>query len=328
MSKSNRVSIRPYFEMVSNMGLERHNQVLFDGASHTYEMAAVEEGNSIRYLTGIDPFAPEVEMESDPDKKEARIEEIKRTAINAEAKLASNVIKMDDPEWWNKVKKIKPNNVDFWSSKDMTLVLNNDVFYLDLTKVIDLLRYNSIKAGGFPEIAKSLTDARNRVRAPKFYLDELEETASIETEVLKLRDDAGALLRGLNNKNRNKFVYVAKVIDANSAQYKMSTPLDVLYLNMSNYLDGKTVEQNKIKAAKHFIEVAEMDMETLKLRALVKDATFYKYISLKGDGMIYDMASNSALGKNPTAVVEFLKNPLNEEILKSLLNKIEQYWKQ
>ena len=321
-------TIRPYFEMVSNMGLEKHKQVLFDGAKHTYEMAAVQEGDSVRYLTGIDPFAPYVELESDPEKKEALIEEIKRIVIASEAKLASNVIKKDDEEWWNKVKKLKPNNIAFWSSANMKLVLNNDPYYLEPTKKVeDLLIYTSIKAGGFPEIAKSLTDARNRVKAPKFYLDELEETASIETEVFKLRDEAGALLKGLNSKNRSKFMYVCKVIDPNSTQYKNSTPLDVMYLNMTNYLEGKTHESNKLKAIRNFIDVANLDMETLKLRALVKDSTFYKALALKGDGMIYDMESGSAMGKNPTAVVEFLKNPLNEEVLKRLLGKVEQHWK-
>lgn len=329
MSTVSKVTIRPYFEMVSNMGLEKHKQVLFDGAKHTIEMAAIEEGDGVRYITGIDPFAPYVQLESDKDKQDALIEEIKRVVIKAEAALASNVIKNDDPEWWNKVKKVKPNNISFWSSNDMKLELTNEPETLEpSTKIKDLLIYLSIKAGGFPEIATSLTDARSRVRAPKFYLDELEESASIETEVLKLRDEAGAILRTLNNKNRSKFMYICKVVDANSTQYKASTPLDVMYLNMSKYLNGETIEKNKVKAARTFIEVGELDMETLKLRALVKDATFHKFLSLKGDGMIYDMGSNTAMGKNPTAVVEFLKNPLNEEILKGLLNKVESYWKQ
>jgi hypothetical protein len=326
MSTSSKVTIRPYVENVSNMGLEKHKQVLFDGAKYTIEMAAKEEGDTVRYLTGINPFAPEIEF-LPQDEKEAKVNEIKKIIIAAEAKLAGVSIKSEDPNWWDKVKKVRPDNIAFWSSNDMKLVLTNEETPLDTKVMTDLLILTSIKAGGFPEIAVSLTDARSRVKAPKFYLDELEETAYIETEGLKLRDEAGGLLRQMYSKMPNKLMYVCKVIDSMSIQYKKSTPLDVMYLNMSRYLDGETLEKNKIKAAKAFIDAAELDMETLKLRALIKDATFYKILSLKGDGMIYDMDSNTAMGKNPTALVEFLKNPLNEETLKRLLNKVEVYWK-
>ncbi len=39
-------------------------------------------------------------------------------------------------------------------------------------------------------IAKSLDDARNMPTPPKFYLDKLEQTASTNTEVKKLRNKA------------------------------------------------------------------------------------------------------------------------------------------
>ena len=67
-------------------------------------------------------------------------------------------------------------------------------------------------------------------------------------------------------------------------------------------------------------------METLKLRAIVKDATYYKYISPRGDGFIYHMQSGTMLGKTPTDVVEYLKNPLNDQILIDLQQKVEKTW--
>lgn len=325
---ANRITIRPFVEPVPNMGLEKYNQALFDGAKHTIEMAAIEEGDTVRYITGINPFSADVEFLPETE-REAKIKEIKKIAIYAEGKLAGVNIKEDDADWWSKIKKVRPDNIQFWSSPDMKLILGNDEHILDVKKnTKDLLIYTSIKAGGFPEIATSLDKARSRSVRPKFYLDELEETASSETEVLKLRDDAGALLRTLYNSNPVKLMYVAKVIDANSMQYKKSTPLDVIYLNMSKYLNGKSFEKSERKAAELFNEVGALDMETLKLRAVVKDSTSYKFIAIKGDGMIYDMDSGSAMGKNPTQVVEFLKNPLNEETFKRLMGKIEVYWKQ
>jgi hypothetical protein len=32
------------------------------------------------------------------------------------------------------------------------------------------------------------------------------------------------------------------------------------------------------------------------------------------------------LGRNPSDVVEFLKNPLNEEVLKDLIKRVEKFW--
>ena len=107
---------------------------------------------------------------------------------------------------------------------------------------------------------------------------------------------------------------------------KKNTPVDVLYQNMDKYINGETVDKDKKKTAQNFIDISKLDPETLKLRALVKDATYLKLLALKGDGMIYHMDSGQAMGKNSTQVVEFLRNPLNDEILKSLLSTLEKYW--
>lgn len=326
---SNKVSIKPFIEKgKSNQGLEKYGQALFDGTAHTYDIAAVEEGNTVRYITGLNPFAPEIMRIKDAEAREAKQNEIKAIVIQLEKTLAGNIILEDDKEWWNKVKVVKPDNVDFWGSIDMAVKVNNDGFSLDVANnTKDLIKYIAIKNGGVPEIALNMTDALARAIAPKFFLDEAEETATIEAELFKLRDEAGYLLRDLSKRNPNKFMYVCKVVDANSVQYKKSTPPDVMYVNMSKFLDAGATDSLKKQAFQTFIDAAELDLETLKLRALIKDASTYKLISLKGDGMIYEMATASALGKNPSQVLEHLKNPLNEEVTKRLLGKVEEYWK-
>jgi len=69
-----------------------------------------------------------------------------------------------------------------------------------------------------------------------------------------------------------------------------------------------------------------MDMETLKLKAVVKDASFYKVISLKADGMLYHSQTSTVLGRNVSDVVQMLKNPLNEDVLIKILGDVETYW--
>lgn len=128
------------------------------------------------------------------------------------------------------------------------------------------------------------------------------------------------------DKNANKLFYVCKVVDPNSTQYKKSTPLDVLYDNMDKYISGETVETNKRQTAQKFLDVSLLDMETLKLRAVIKDANFYKLIATRGDGNIYHMKSGSMLGKNPSDILLYLKNPLNEEILLDVITNTEKYW--
>ena len=49
-------------------------------------------------------------------------------------------------------------------------------------------------------------------------------------------------------------------------------------------------------------------------------------IASKADGFIYYMASNTMMGRNVSDVAEYLKNPLNEQILMELSKKVEEYW--
>jgi hypothetical protein len=67
-------------------------------------------------------------------------------------------------------------------------------------------------------------------------------------------------------------------------------------------------------------------METLKIKSIVRDSVFFKYIINKADGYIYHVKSNGLLGRNVADVVEHLKNPLNEDILKDLNISVEKYW--
>ena len=130
----------------------------------------------------------------------------------------------------------------------------------------------------------------------------------------------------LFSKNLVKFMYVAKVLDTNSPQYRKSTPTDILYDKVDKYINGEGSETNKKRAAQQFIDTAVLDIETLKLRALIKDATFYKFIATKSDGFIYHVESSALMGRNPSDVLEFLKNPLNDQILHKMLNSVEKHW--
>jgi hypothetical protein len=326
-NKRSTIAIKPYFDAaVDNMGLQKYGLSLFDGAFHEESIACLEINGIKRYLTGLNEFAPEVKT-LPLEEQESKIKQIRTIIAQLEKELAANVIDPEDKDFWNKVKLLKPDNGDFWDK--IKIRCGNEPLHLDAEKdPYDLIRLYAIEAGGFSIVARSLDDAKRMPTPPKFYLDRLEDTASTKTEVKKLRNKALAELQKLFDKNQNKLFYIAKVLDPNSTQYKKSTPNDIIYDNMDKYINGDLMDKDKRKTAQRFLEVSNMDMETLKIRALVKDSHTYRFIATKADGFIYHIEKSILLGRTLTDVVEYLRNPLNEEILMDLTKKVEKYWNQ
>ena len=322
--KNTPIAIRPFFDSsASNMGLEDYGMSLFDGVKHHEQLACLENNGVVRYLTGLNEFAPDIKL-LQPELKDARIKEIRSAVAELEKELAANVIELDDPQFWNKVKLLKPDNSDFWNR--ISISCGNEPLFLDPKNPYDRIKLYGVEAGGFSLVAKSFEDARSRSVAPKFYLDKTEETVMARTEYKKMRNKALAELQKLFDKNSTKLFYIAKVVDINSTQYKKSTPNDVIYENMDNYINGNSGESNLERAAKSFIETAAMDMETLKIKSIVRDSFFFKYIINKADGFIYHTKSSALLGRNVADALEYLKNPLNEDVLKDLNTAVEKYW--
>jgi len=323
--KKEAVAIRPYFNPErENMGLEQYGMCLHDGVWHEENLACLEMNGVKRYITGLNEFAPEVKV-LPPGEKEIKVKEIRKAVSQLEAELAANVVDPEDKDFWNKLTLLKPDNDKFWSR--ITLRCGNEPVFLDPEKdPYDLIKLHAINAGGFSMISKSLRDAKKSPNPKKFYLDQLQETVSTRTEYTKLKNRALAKLEELYDKNSIKLMYVAKVIDADSVQYTKSTQSDIIYENMDNHINGNGTESNKKRAAEEFISASKTSMKDLKIRALIKDTMFYRFILIKSNGWIETLDSSIKLGKVPSEVLTFLKNPENEEILNSLMNKVEPYW--
>lgn len=325
IGKSGKISIKPYFDpSISNMGLENYQMSLMDGVYHEEQLACLEINGIKRYVTGLNEFAPEVKM-LPADERAAKIREIRDVVASLEQDLAANVIDPESKDFWKEVKLLRPDNDEFWSK--ITLKCGNDPVFLDPVKdPYDLIKLYAIEAGGFSIVTKSLEAARSKPTPPKFFLDKLETTAANRTEISKLRNKALAELQKMYDKQANKMFLVAKVVDANSTQYTKNTPNDIIYENMDNYINGLGVDRDKKKTAQVFLDAARLSMEVLKLKAIVKDATQYRMITTKSDGMIYDLDSGTALGRTPSDVVAFLQNPLNEEVMMKLMSNVEGMW--
>jgi hypothetical protein len=321
-----KISVRPYVDAtIENMGLENYDMVVYPNTFQEEQLAAIERNGVVRYVTGLDEFAPEVQRIANEEKKDAVINNIRHVVAELEKQLATNVIKVDDDEFWNKVQLLRPDNHDFWNK--ITIRCGNEPLFLKPKEdPYDLIKMMAIEAGGFDLVAKSYEDARAKARPPKFYLDKEVDTVATRTEYKKIRNKAISILDDLYGKNAKKLLYILKVLDGNSTQYKNTTPSDIIYDNLDEYINGNGVENNKERAVKTFMDATELDMETLKLKCIVKDASFYKFLVHKPDGMIYHAKKSAMLGRNVSDCVEYLKNPMHEDILIDLLEQVERYW--
>jgi hypothetical protein len=324
-TKSKTLAVRPFFNPgKENMGLETYGLSLHDGVFHEESLACLEMNGVKRYVTGLNEFAPEVKMLPKAE-KEAKIKDIRAAVAQLEAELAANVVDVKDKEFWNKLTIMKPDNSKFWDKISMRC--GNDPMFLDPVKdPYDLIKLYAINAGGFSIIAKSLKEAKESNTPYKFYLDTAEESLSTRTELSKLKNKALVALQNMYDSNVSKLMYVSKICDADSVQYVKATPNDVLYENMDQYINGFGAESSKKRAASQFIDVSSLSMEELKIRALIKDSLYYRFITTKAGGWIEPIDSGIKLGKTPSECLQFLKNPENEESLMSLLEKVEPYW--
>lgn len=321
-TKNQNISIRPYVTDAENMGLENYSMSLYDNVYHEEQLTCLDVNGVRRYITGLNEFAPEIKLLPNAQKK-ARVKQIRTAVAELEKELAQNVVKVNDPEFWNKIKLLRPNNDEFWSK--ISIRVGNDPMFLDPKKdPYDLIKIFAIEAGGFSIVAKNLETAKLGSKY-KFYLDNFKQTVDTRTKPSKIRNRALAALQTMYDSNPTKLRYVAKVVETNSLQYNNATPNDVVYENMDAYIHGQGSENSRIRSAQTFLDSSNRTLEELKLAAILKDAKMYKIIIDKPDGFIYT-DKNERLGRNMEDVLQYIASPLNDEVLMYIMNKVEHQW--
>ena len=300
--KSHAIAIRPFFDaQKDNMGLEKYKMTLFEGVWHHEALTCLERNGVTRYVTGLNEFAPEVKKLS-PEKKKAKIKEIREVVCELEKELAANVIDPEDKDFWSKVQVLQPNNNKFWDK--ILLKCSNDPLYLDPVKdPFDLIKLYAVEAGGFSIVAKSLEDAKSS--GSRFYLDRVRETTGTRTKLSKIRNRALASLQNLFDTDTTKLLYVTKVIHSNSTEYLHSTPIDVLYEEMDAFINGERHDKSKKRAAEEFIKISGSSMEDLKIRALIKYCLTNDLMKTKSDGFIVDKFTGTGSLKSPYKIITF-----------------------
>lgn len=350
-----KVTIRPYLSGLPNAGLEKYDLAVAEGAQHKEVLGLVERNGIKRYITGLDENAPEVTGIKDDEKREAVIRDIRKTVVFLENSIGGNhaitekdIDEVDEkgkstgklnPMFWSKVQTFISQSPDMmiqdgkgtsrkptiWDSVEVKC--GNQPTNLDPTNAHDLIIIYAIKAGGFTIVAPSLEAARTAVEVPKWYLDNEDETASIKVEPKKLKYEAGAELMKMYSKDSTKLFYVTKLCAVNSLSYRKSTGLDTLLEDCSKYIEGETVDKNKKQTATKFLEFAKSDLASLRVQAIVRDATEMHLLTFKQDGQLYYNKTGTPMGKGVLDVVSFLQNALNNDVLETISREVEDEWK-
>lgn len=319
--KDGAIAIRAYFNPdMDNMGLEKYNMSLHEGAYHSESIACLERNGIKRYITGLNEFAPEIKS-LPAEKKAAKIRQIREHVVELEKELASNVIDVDDKDFWNKVQVVRPDNDAFWNK--IMIKVGNDPVYLDpKVDAYDKIKLLAIEAGGFSLVADSLQTAKTSGKY-KFYLDRVVETAGTRTKNAKIRNKALGILSDLYDEDKTRLMHVVKILTFNSAQYTHTTPLDVLYEDADGYINGEGRESDVAKASKNFIEATRLSSEDLNIHSMIKDGLAFNMLTTKSDGYIYEKKTNTKIATTREGVAEYLKNPANDEMLMGLKKEVD-----
>ena len=84
------ISVKPYVDNTAeNMGLENYGFAIYPGTYQEEQLAAIERNGVVRYVTGLDEFAPEVQNITSDDKKNAVITNIRFVVKELEQQLAT-----------------------------------------------------------------------------------------------------------------------------------------------------------------------------------------------------------------------------------------------
>lgn len=323
---------------IPNSGLETYGMSLFDGAEQIDSLFLREVSRGIfKAVNGLDETAPEI-LKLPKEERDAAIQDIRETVSKVHYMLyGGDTVKTNDKDFWNKCEKLSPTNANFWGNdtefpQGFTLRLTDAGLYLDMQNPMDILIERAVRAGGYRSlVAASIEEAYNwpYPTPPKFYLDKLENTAAINTELRKITNKAKAQLDRLRDENIEKLLVIARNFDPDPTQYKKSTPADIVYLNMDRGIDGELWEKNKRQAAQRFLDLANMSNEDLNIRSIVKCGIKYRFLDHRMEdkanktGNIYFLEDGIPIGRTIEEAVMFLKNPLNDDILLRVKAKVD-----
>lgn len=319
------IVIKPYFKPdIPNMGLERYGQVLFDGAEIVQSLRSKESNGVARYITGLDEFADSVKRIHDSKERLAKIKSIRNTVSILEFEIFANKVDPEDPDFWKKVS-LSPINEEYW--KNVNLRIDNEGKILDPNDPKDLLIIYAIENEGFDDIAPSYEAAEKSSKPPKFYLEKRRDVRIEDGKLKELRDRAiFELFKIRMEAPQDLFILAKNILPIAMGNYKIKDKVEIIYGDLSDYIEGVSVEKNKKQAPVRFLQWLQKDKEYLTIRAYVLEAIFLKHIITKADNKMYIYSTGSMLGGNIEEAIEHLKQPMNQRDLDTIQSEIDPIW--
>lgn len=345
--KMAKFSVKPFKDGGDDgTGFKKYGMVIHDNTCHRSTPLCRVDGRIKTYTTGLNEDAPEVQ-DLPIEKREAKIKAIRQLVARAEREIAGNYnINPEDPNiekdnsFWIKVTTFKSVVPDIFDNKGirqltywdtLELKLENKGLIFDENNIKDLVMMSVIEAGGFPMVAASYKEALENPRSAqiKFYYDRKSNTAEVKTSEKRVRDEAGAKLLALYEKDSNKLFYITKLLSTQSGYIKTgknATPLDIMYDECSSYIDALVPEVNsKEEGSKKFLEFYKMKLDELIARTCIKDGLIYGKLMYK-EGNLTHTFNHTILGKNAEDGVLYMLSPANDKFFEELKQALTFEW--
>jgi hypothetical protein len=326
------ISIKPNVkETNTSMGLEGYDMVVFPKVSHSEPMSYISKAGGVRrYINGLDEEHPSIKGITDKEEKNAKILGIRKAVQYLEKSHSFNVIpdsELEKDTFWNNVKTFYPTNKEFYSTISISFD-NNELFLFPKDDILDLVKYYSLKCGGF-SLCSTDKEACDK-EGKRWYLSNEFEDAKFGNESTRLKNKAIAVLENLMDEGNNKLFYISKILMPDASSFKLRTSKDTLYESLDAYLNGRKNIRTIKDASNRFIAASELKGETLFIKAIVQDLYNYNQIVINNNSHNYvDSETKEAvsLGRNTSEVVEFFSNPVNQEFCDVVQKSVkERYW--
>jgi hypothetical protein len=279
---------------------------LFPGFTYEWRVAAVQmPGGKFRYRTGL-------EVDEVP---EDRKEEVAQAKKELEKYFGEGTLDSTNEAFW----------------KEMKLVINKKTTFLDIhSNQEHKLFYYVIKGDGIPEIASSYDLAISSDKPKRFFLTEPNELADLNATDDRVIDKATARLVELDSdRTFDDIMLVHKNLITSDRGITRQTPKSALYKDLSDFIKGKIVKTDKKRTPAQFLETTDLlkkDKKKLYIKAYVKDALYFNYITVNSDNQFVNLETKTKYGGNIDSVVSKLSNPAFQEELDNIKLKVERKW--
>lgn len=280
---------------------------LFPGFRFDIEVAALDRSGKNLFLTGLDESLYKEKYEK---------EFLEESIVILKKNFGPEVL--------------DPFNQTFWSNSSRNLKIDQDEIIMDLEDPDSLLKYWTIKGGGYPIVAKSPEDLN--IKNSRFYLEEPHISYDLGENVEKLRDKAIRLLSEIDESghSRKTMFTIHKLLITPQEGITEATPKSIIYNALRRYIAGDYSETQKKKAPKMFIDAVTLYRTNIKkaeVIALVNDGIWYAIFTTDKDNYY----KNQETGYNfkttdKDKVVEELCKVSNQDELLSIMRQVQLKW--